>query len=228
TSGDAGISAYNRFNGAIRSHLSPFGVVSEPANVPTSPGIDVPEVTYRAELGAGKSVVVHALLVDNVRTAGAAFDARFAELSGRADLTVYGGRAGLGANIRALARKGQWIPGQYAIFFMNGCDTSAYVDSAIADAHAAINPDDPAGTKYVDIVTNAMPSFFHSMPGATMALVEGLMQHDAPVTYEQMFRNIDAAEVVLVSGEQDNTFVPGGGDEPVDGWDGLAEAGAVE
>lgn len=221
---DAGISAYNRFHRAIRGELASLGVVTTPESVPSSPGVDVPEISYTASLPDGKTVVVHALLVDNVRTAGAAFDARYGELSSRADLIVYNGHAGLGANIRALAGKGRWVEGQYAIVFMNGCDTYAYVDSALTDAHAAVNPDDPAGTKYVDIVTNAMPSFFHSMSGATMALIRGLMQHDAPVTYEQMFRNIDAAEVVLVSGEQDNEFVPGGGGEPVD-WDGLAESG---
>lgn len=50
------------------------------------------------------------------------------------------------------------------------------------------------------------------------------------MTYESMFRNIDSAEVVLVSGEQDNVYVPGfgedlGGDGPVENWDGLFEGG---
>ena len=46
---------------------------------------------------------------------------------------------------------------------MNGCDTYAYIDSALADAHSEVNPDDPDGTKYLDIVANAMPSLFISM-----------------------------------------------------------------
>ena len=182
-----------------------------------------------ASLPDGRSAVVTALLVDNVRTAPTAFNQRYAELSRDADLIVYNGHAGLGANIRALARKGDWVRGQYAIVFMNGCDTYAYVDSALADAHSAVNPDDPNGTKYLDIVTNAMPSFFHSMSGATMALIRGLMQFDDPQTYEQMFMNIDDAEVVLVSGEQDNEFVPGGGGGGggTEGWEGMDEAGTV-
>lgn len=229
TSSDAGIAAYNRFVSAVRSELGQFqGVTTEPATVPTSPGVGTPDITFRADLGDGESIEVVALLVDNVRTAGAAFDRRYAELTPRADLIVYNGHAGLGANIRALATKGEWEPGQYSIVFMNGCDTYAYVDSALADARAAINPDDPVGTKYVDVVTNAMPSFFSSMSNATMALVRGLLARDEPRTYEKIFGDIDRAEVVIVSGEHDNEFVPGGGgDEPVDTWTGLTEAGTV-
>jgi len=225
---DAGISAYNRFLSAIRNELSDDEVVTTPAQIPSNPGIDVPEVTYEATLADGRKVVVDALLVDNVRTAGAEFDARYAELSGTADLIIYNGHAGLGANIRALARKGEWLPGQYKVVFMNGCDTYAYVDGAILEAHAAINPDDATGTKYVDMVTNAMPSFFSSMANASMAMVRGLMAVEDPMTYEQMFENIDSSEVVLVSGEEDNTYTPGTPDGPVDpAWNGLTQSGTV-
>ena len=58
---------------------------------------------------------------------------------------------------------------------MNGCDTFAYVDDALNKAHKNINPDDTTGIKYIDIVNNAMPAFFHSMSGATMALFRGLL-----------------------------------------------------
>jgi hypothetical protein len=232
TSGDAGIAGYNNFSRKMKSILGAHDLVTEPADIPFSPGVDTPELSFNADLGDGKSVEVVALLVDNVRTAGAEFNARYAELSGDADLITYNGHAGLGANIRALASKGEWKTGQYAIVFMNGCDTYAYVDSSLAEAHANINADDPNGTKYLDIVTNAMPSFFRSMPSATTALIEGLLSYDDPQTFEAMFRDVDSAEVVLVSGEQDNEYVPGfdpdgGGDEPVDSWDGMDESGTV-
>jgi hypothetical protein len=152
-------------------------------------------------------------------------------LSTRADLIVYNGHAGLGANIRAMAQKGSWVAGQYAMIFINGCDTFAYIDSALYDAHAAVNTDDQLGTKYVDIVTNAMPSYFNSMPNASMALLRGLMNRDTPQTYEQIFGRIDRSQVVLVSGEQDNVYVPGfGGGEPPEpptAWAGLTDSGAV-
>ncbi len=44
--------------------------------------------------------------------------------------------------------------------------------------------------------------------GASMALINGLLKYDAPLTYETMFDDIDSSQVVLVTGEQDNQFRP--------------------
>ncbi|MBL8950393.1 MAG: PPC domain-containing protein [Myxococcaceae bacterium] len=209
TSSDAGIAAFAAFVRAISAELKAFGLVTTPAMLPTSAGISTPDITFEATLADGKKVKVVALLVDNVRTAGATFDARYAELSTRADLIAYNGHAGLGANVRALSTKGRFVAGQYAVFFMNGCDTYAYVDGSLASARARLNPDDPTGTKYMEFITNGMPAFFSQMSGASMALIRGLMKPSAPLTYEQMFKNIDKSQVVLVTGEEDNVFVPG-------------------
>ncbi len=230
TSSDAGISAYNRFLRETASLLRPHALVTEPATVARDPGTSVPEVTFRATLAGGRTIEIVAILVDNVRTAGAAFDARYAQLSTRADLIVYNGHAGLGANIRALASKGRWVAGQYVIVFMNGCDTYAYVDDALFAAHARVNPGDPEGTRHTDVVMNAMPAYFSSMPRATLAMVRGLMSFEAPRTYEQIFADIDSSQIVVVSGEHDNVFTPGGapgGGEPVPTWGGLRESGTL-
>lgn len=227
SSSDAGISAYNEFIRAMKSSLQSSNLTTTPADVPYSPGVDMPDIVFNATLPDGKTVEVTALLVDNVRTAGTAFNQRYAGLTPTADFIVYNGHAGLGANVRALAQKGKWNQGQYSVVFMNGCDTYAYVDSELWDAHAAVNPDDPTGTKYVDIVTNAMPSYFSNMPEATMAIFEGLLAHDAPTTYEQIFKNVSSTQIILVSGEEDNAFVPGGGGGTPEDWAGMDESSAV-
>jgi hypothetical protein len=215
---DSGIAAYNTFVGEIRRALEDHNPTTQPPTIPPSPGAKLPDVEFKATLPDGKRIEVVALLVASIGSAGPEFDERYESLSSQADLIAYSGHSGLGANIRALARKGRWIQGQYAVVFMNGCDTYAYVDSALSDAHAAVNPDDPVGTKYVDVVTNAMPSYFSNMPHATMALLKGLLDHAAPKTYEQIFENISSSQVVLVSGEEDNVYVPGyvdqGNDDP--------------
>ena len=78
-----------------------------------------------------------------------------------------------------------------------------------------------------------MPAYFHSDSEATMALVDGLLAYDTPRTYEMMFRDIDSHQVVLVTGEHDNVYVPGyeeGGEEPVEPttpWAGLSQAGSL-
>jgi hypothetical protein len=110
---------------------------------------------------------------------------------------------------------------------MNGCDTFAYIDDALFNSHKAVNPDDTTGFKYIDIVNNAMPAFFHSMAGASMSMFRGLLNFNEPKTYEQIFRNVDRSQVVLVAGEQDNQFTPGGGGTPT-AWAGLTDAGSVK
>jgi hypothetical protein len=228
TSNDAGINAYNSFSRAIKSQLGGLDLVTEPADVPFSPGNDMPDTTYSATLPDGKRVEVVALLIDGVQVAGPTFDARYESLTGDADLIAYMGHSGLGANIRAMARKGDWQTGQYSVIYMGGCDTYAYVDSALADAHSAVNPDDPNGTKYMDIITNAQPAFFSENPNTMMSFVRGLMSHDDPKTFEQMFANVDDFQVILVSGEEDNVFVPGsGGGDVVEDWQGMDDAGNV-
>jgi hypothetical protein len=200
-----------------------------PAVIPVNPGTSIKDIEWRATAPDGKTIKVTALLTDNVRTAlgQSAFKTRYEGLSTRADFIVYNGHAGLGANVRALARAGKWVTGQYLIMFENGCDTYAYVDGAINESHKAVNPDDTTGTKYVDGVSNGMPAFFSSMPAATMALFRGLLNHATPKTYEQIFAGVDKSQVVLVTGEQDNTFVPGGGGN-AQAWAGLTASGAVK
>jgi len=229
TSSDAGISAYNQFVGAMKTELKTRNLTTIPATVSNTPGVATPDVEFNATLPDGKQIHVVAMLTDNVTQglSNPTFRARYETLSTRADFIVYNGHAGLGTNVRALAQRGKWVAGQYVVVFMNGCDTFAYIDDALFTAHKAVNPDDTTGYKYVDIANNAMPSFFASMSGATMAMFRGLAAHDDPKTYEQIFRSVDSSQVVLVVGEQDNTYTPGGGGTPT-AWPGLTDSGTVK
>ena len=235
-SNDVGFSGYRSYFNLLHERLIELGATElkvSPEISDMSPSPEQTDITIEATLPSGERVIGHLMLIDNVRTAGPAFDERYHELSRDADLVVYNGHAGLGANIRALARKGDWREGQYKVFFMNGCDTYAYVDEALFEAHAAVNPDDPTGRKHVDIVNNAMPSYFFSMPKASMAMINGLLSLDSPMTYEAMFAQVDPSQVILVTGEEDNVFVPGydpryGGlpPEPIL-WGGLSHEGSL-
>lgn len=229
TSGDAGISAYNEFVAAMKNELKTRNLTTIPATVSNTPGVATPDVEFNATLPDGKQIHVVAMLTDNVTQglANPTFRARYENLSTRADFIVYNGHAGLGTNVRALAQRGKWVAGQYVVVFMNGCDTFAYIDDALFTAHKAVNPDDTTGYKYVDIANNAMPAFFASMSGATMGMFRGLVAHDDPKTYEQIFRSVDSSQVILVVGEQDNTYTPGGGGTPT-AWPGLTDAGTVK
>ena len=226
---DAGVAGWNNFVAAVKTELRGATVTTVPAVIPVNPGAALTDIEFRATYPDGKTVKINALLTDNVRTAltSTAFKTRYEGLSTRADFIVYNGHAGLGANVRALARSGKWVAGQYLIMFENGCDSYAYIDGAIIDAHKLVNADDAVGTRYVDVVNNGMPAFFSSMPGATMAMFKGLMSYAAPKTYEQIFAGVDRSQVVLVTGEQDNVFVPGGGGTPT-AWAGISTSAAIK
>lgn len=225
---DVGFHGFRSYYTLLTRQLLDLGAVElkttpEDLSIPLS--VDHSDITVEATLPDGKQVIAHILLVNNVRTAGYTFDTRYREISKHADLIVYNGHAGLGANVRALARKGAWEEGQYTVFFMNGCDTYAYVDEALFESRAAVNADDDTGRKYVDIVNNAMPSFFFSMPKASMALVAGLLSYNSPLTYEAIFARVDPSQVILVTGEEDNVFVPGFDPSKVDvpeAWSGMS------
>ncbi|NUP10234.1 MAG: hypothetical protein HOW73_29645 [Polyangiaceae bacterium] len=207
TSSDAGISAYDRFISTAKTTFS--GATTTPA-LSGSAGTKNPDVAIEATLADGRKIVINALLVDNVSTAPSSFYSRYEGLSTEADVIFYNGHAGLGQNVRALAQRGEFRAEKYQIFFMNGCDTFAYVDGSLAKMRSTINPDDPTGTKYMDMVTNAMPAFFSSMPTASMALIKSLADKEKPKSYQDIFAAIDSSQVVVVTGEEDNVFTPDG------------------
>ena len=210
TSGDAGIDGYDEFVASMKRKMTGLAEVkTTPANVTDRPGVSAPDVSFEGKLPDGKVVKVTALLVDNVSSAPESFYQRYEQLSPTADLIAYNGHAGLGQNVRALARRGKFSPGKYQMFFMNGCDTFAYVDGSLAQTRATLNPDDPTGTKYMEFVTNAMPSFFHAMAEGTTTMMDGLLSYKQPKTYDAIFEKVDRSEVVLVTGEEDNVFTPG-------------------
>ncbi|HTL31845.1 MAG TPA: PPC domain-containing protein [Kofleriaceae bacterium] len=228
TSADAGIDGYNEFVSAMKSELANRNLTTVPASVPTNPGVSAPDIQFNATLPDGKKIQVVALLTDNVNKGlqDPTFRARYESLSTRADFITYNGHAGLGSNIRALASAGKWVAGQYVVVFMNGCDTFAYIDGSLSSAHQAVNSDDTTGFKYIDIVNNGMPAFFSNMPESSLAIFRGMLSYDDPKTYEQILAKIDSSQLVMVTGEQDNAFTPGGGGQP-QAWGGLNEQGSL-
>jgi hypothetical protein len=206
TSADRGIWSHGHFVSTMRREL-PNAVVT-PANTPASPGIANPDVTIESTLPNGKKVKLTSFLVDNVREGGPAFERRYNELSGDADVIVYNGHAGLGQNVRALAAMGTFKPAKYQIVYMNGCDTFAYVDGTLAQTRARLNPSDPTGTKFMEIITNSMPPNWDSLPNNTMSMVRDLMKVEAPVKYTDLLSHFDQSGFVAVTGDEDNTYRP--------------------
>ena len=224
TSGDdPGIAAFDAFIAAVRAEFP--SAAATPADLPVDPGVRAPDVTFELTRDDGRQIAIVALLIDSVGSVGAAFERRYGDLTPGADVILYNGHAGLGANVRLLQHKGHFFPGKYQIIFLDGCDTFAYVDDTLPRIRAALNPDDPTGTKYLDLVTNAMPAYFVSMPGSTMALIRALAAPTQPKSWGAIFRDVDPSQVAVVTGEEDNEFTPSYDPGPL--WNGFDADGVV-
>ncbi len=222
TTNDVGISAFNEFVDETRLRLRGSNFTNYAERVSpstTASGVVGDDVTFYAERPLGGEVVVTALLVNKMATEGAAFTKRYNELSSAADVIMYNGHAGLGANVQALAQKGTWVPRKYQVFLMNGCDTFAYGDQTLENTRKLVNPDDPSGGKYMDQITNAMPAYFSSLTTDAMALFDALLADTQPASWRQVVGGFDDVQVASVTYEENNVFTPDY-DEPA--WNGFA------
>jgi hypothetical protein len=219
---DAGIAAYNELVARLRVEMPDATTV--PLAVTDSPGPATTDITFTAERAQG-TIHVNVLLVDAITAVSSAWNTRYAQLTPNADVIIYDGHAGLGANVAALVRKGKWFPGKYQIFFLNGCDTFAYYDGTLPNLRAQLNPEDPTGTRYMDFITNAMPAYFISLADDALALIRAASDPTEPQSYQEIFHDMDRQQVVVVTGEEDNVFGPSY--DPGISWNGLAASGAV-
>ena len=178
---------------------------------PTSDSIHK-DITVKAKVkvgGVSRDVSITSLLIGTLYTSGADFDTRFDPLSEKADLIVYNGHSELSKNTNALAAKGKVAPKQYQMFFFDSCDTYAYLDTKLTDRRHEVNgADDPKGTKYLDVATNVLPSYFSNYAASSLSFVKALSERDTPKTYNQILTELPSDQVVVVSGEDDNTFQP--------------------
>jgi hypothetical protein len=149
------------------------------------------------------TIDVQIFLVDEIKSVDEQFRSRYNARTAVSDFVSYSGHSGLGANIRALATMGRFAPNHYQIYLVNGCDTFAYVDNALRDAHQLVNPDF-GPDKYFDIITNAMPSYFHMNAASNMAVIQGLLSRSW--TYRQILAGFDQSQRAAVTGEQDNNW----------------------
>jgi hypothetical protein len=198
STGDAGIAAYMQFyNDLLRTFGAPIRTNLVPG---AQPGVTQVDVEMEWNTLSGRMNVA-LLLVDEIRSVDADFKARYNERTKISDYVSYSGHSGLGANIRALAKMGSFVPNQYQLYLVNGCDTFAYVDGSLRDAHAAINPG-YGPNKFFDIITNAMPSYFSMDSLSNIVILRALVLQN--MTYRQLLAGFDISQRANVTGEEDN------------------------
>jgi hypothetical protein len=199
---DVATYAFNSFyRGLIQQYGKPISSVPALAEgeVP-GPNTDRIELVFQTPRG---QLDIGMMLVDGIRALTTEQMDFYSRRTQNSDFVSYSGHSGLGANIRALTRLGTFVPNQYQLFFINGCDTFAYVDDALREAHAAVNPEFGAD-KFFDVITNSMPSYFHANAEGNLTIIDSLIKTTA--TYREILGAIDPAQRAVVTGEQDNNW----------------------
>jgi hypothetical protein len=157
-------------------------------------------------LGKNRKVSLTALFISELSTTGKDFDDIYVPASEKADLIVYSGHSGLGANINALAEKTRVAAGKYQMLYLNGCQSFAYMGRALHDKKISANgpSKDPNGTKFLDVVANALPAYGDN--GSTgLALYTAILKQDRPQSYNDILKTFSRIHLAAVFGEEDNT-----------------------
>ncbi len=161
--------------------------------------------------GALKDVKVDVLVTRDIKTIGANsdFDTRYNPLSEKADLILYNGHAGLGKNVNALAEKGVVAPDKYQLVLMNGCQTFAYLGTTLKDRRRAANgASDPEGTRFLDVMGNALPGYANNLASMSSTLFAAAAKPDQPKHFNELMATMPSSHIVVVFGEEDNQFEP--------------------
>ncbi len=159
--------------------------------------------------GQVRDVKIDVFVVGMIAQAGRDFDQRYDPLSERADLILYNGHAQLGANTNALARKGNVVPNKYQLVVLNGCESFALVDTAMVDRRRDANgADDPDGTRFLDVITNAKPGYANNLANMSYLVYKAALLADTPVSFTRLIGKMPESHVVVVWGEEDNKFKP--------------------
>jgi hypothetical protein len=160
--------------------------------------------------GRERRVTLHGLLVQEAAAAGPAFEARYKALTEKADVVIYEGHSGLGKNINALARNTGATAGKYQLVYLYGCQTLAYLEPVMHENRIALNgaESDPEGTKYLDIIANALPAYGDN-GRSTLDLYRNVLKPGtSPKNFNQLIDPISTGGLVVVFGEHDNSYQP--------------------
>lgn len=132
-----------------------------------------------------------------------------------ASVLIYGGHSGLGGHLdldlieNNLGVKIRFNTNRYQIFFFDSCTSYRYYNDLYFDRKKS--PNDPTGSKKLDIFTNGLATYFDTMGKTNSALaraVESAIQYAISgtglVSYQTLAKQIDSDNLFGISGDQDN------------------------
>jgi hypothetical protein len=112
--------------------------------------------------------------------------------------------------VNALARKGRVARDKYQLVLLNGCQTFAYIDTTLVDRRREANgvSRDPDGTKYLDVMANALPGYANNLASMSATLFAAAVKPATPKHYNDLMATMPTSHIVAVFGEEDNAFQP--------------------
>lgn len=132
-----------------------------------------------------------------------------------ASIMLYGGHSGLGGHLDLdsieynLGESINFNPNKYQIYFFDSCTSYKYYNTMYFERKATT--EDPKGTKSLDIFTNGLATYFHTMPDSNAALamaVEKAVEMSSSgkgfVSYQALAGQIDSDNLFGVNGDEDN------------------------
>lgn len=158
--------------------------------------------------GVQRPVTITVLNTPDLTETAADFDNVYNQLSANADILLYNGHAGLGRNIAAFGRKGTVRPGQYQLMLADGCQSFSMIDPLYFKRRTEANgaAADPNGTKFLDVVTNAVNGYANSIEEMSTPLIVAALNADTPRTYDEILTYMPAIHIPTVLGEEDNAY----------------------
>jgi len=203
SSQDVGVANYNRLYQGLRQFFGNPISMNVALSPQANPGLNYPNIEMTFLPDGVREVNINLLLIQksDFLHPSEKFLKHFQARTEISDLVSYNGHSGLGSNIRAFAKLGKFVAGQYQLFFINGCDTFTYVDDALPKAHAAANPGF-AASKHLDLITNAMPSTFDGFTQNAIVLSRAIW--NASATYREILSGMGSFQKAIVTGEEDN------------------------
>lgn len=132
-----------------------------------------------------------------------------------ASVMIYGGHSGLGGHLdlnsieASLGEPIKFPKNKYQIYFFDSCTSYKYYNQSYFERKATTK--DPNGSKYLDIFTNGLSTYFHVMPNSNKALAEAFdkalgyaVSGTGFVSYQTLARQIDSDNLFGIIGDEDN------------------------
>ncbi|MEY4616661.1 MAG: hypothetical protein RJB66_1621 [Pseudomonadota bacterium] len=107
----------------------------------------------------------------------------------------------------------QWlsITSQYQMVYWGGCNSYSYYTDPFFAMKSTVSPNDPMGTKGLDIVANGLPSYFGLNAENALIHLKALLDWQKPTSYQDILQEMEKTNIyrghhflAVVLGDEDN------------------------